>query len=165
MRIEEVQERLVGLAVLAVTSDPRSGSLFELGEWVRLPHPVLNPNLPERLQNYKGSESMFVRCRWELDSPVDLIPVGTELRGFDQRSRLLEALAGSSITGVEFSTESLEFMLNFDNEMRLKLFLTKPAFCLDTLQFFGGNSLALGLRDLYWTVSPDGEINETTRKR
>jgi hypothetical protein len=165
LRIEEVEQRLVGLPVLAVTSDPRSGSLFELGEWVRLPHPVVNPNLTERLQNYRGSESIFVRCRWELDSPVDLIPVGTELRGFEQRSRLLEALVGGRVTSAKLSLESLELVLVFDNEMKLKLFLAKPVFCSQTLEFFGQNSLRLGFRNPYWTVSPNGEIKEKPRMR
>ena len=98
-------------------SDPRSGSLFELGEWVRLPRPVPNPTLSEQLRNYRGSGSMFVRCRWELDSPVDLVPAGTELRGFEQRARLLEALTGSRIVTAAFSAEPPEFLLSFDSKI------------------------------------------------
>lgn len=163
LRIEEVEQQLVGLAVLAVTSDSRSGSLFELGQWVRLSHPVSNPNLSQRLREYGGSRSMFTRCSWELDSPVDLIPVGTELRGFEQRSRLLQALVGSRIIGAEFSGERLEFSIDFDSELKLKLFLARPEFCAETLEFFGMNTLTLGLKDLYWKVKPNGEISEERR--
>lgn len=165
LAIGEVEHRLIGLAVLAVTSDPRSGSLFELGEWVKLPHPVLNPTLTERLQNYRGSESMFVRCRWELDSPVDLIPVGTELRGFEQRSGLLAALVGSRITDVAFSPASLEFRLRFDNEMALLLFLARSAFDPQTVAYFGRKALTVGLQDVYWSVESNGEISEMPRVR
>jgi len=44
VKIEEVEQKLAGLAVLAVTNDPSSGSLVELGEWVKLQRPVRNPD-------------------------------------------------------------------------------------------------------------------------
>ena len=163
MRIDEVERRLVGLPVLAVTSDIRSGSLFELGEWVSLQRPVLNPKLSERLQNYRGSESMLVRCMWELDSPVDLVPDGTEVRGFDSRSRLLEALVDARISNATFSVEPLEFLLSFSNKMKFTLTLTRPVFCSETVKFFGKHTLSLGFSNTYWSIAPNGDIDEEQR--
>jgi hypothetical protein len=163
MRIEEVEQGLIGLPVLSVTSDPRSGSLFELGTWTRMKRPVHNPRLSEKLRNFRGSESMLVRCRWELDSPVDLVPPGAELRGFDSRSGLLEALVGSWISNAAFSAEPLEFLLEFNNNMTLKLFIARPVFCPETLEFFGRHSLSLGFSGGYWSIDPNGVIQEEQR--
>jgi hypothetical protein len=148
---------------LAVTSDAKSGSLFDLGEWVELSRPIANPCLPERQQNYIGSESMFVRCSWELDSPVDLIPVGVELHGFEERTRLLEALVGSRIAEATFSAAPLEFWLRFENQMSLRLCLAQASFREQALRLFGSASLTVSVRDSHWSVRPNGEISEALR--
>jgi hypothetical protein len=146
--VDEVMERLVSLAVLAVTSDPRSGSLFELGEWIQRPRRVPNPNLSETQQNCMGSASMFVRCRWELDSPVALVPRDAVLHGVEQRTRLLEAVVGSRIADADFSEARLELRIRFDNEMALLLLLSKPVNSMATL--------AARFLEMHWLVYADG---------
>lgn len=47
--------------LLAVTHSGL-GSLFEIGHWVPLTHPVSNDALPQRLRRYQGSEGLFVHC-------------------------------------------------------------------------------------------------------
>jgi hypothetical protein len=155
LTIDDAMERLIGLAVLAVTSDPRSGSLFDLGERLQRPQRIPNPNLPEKQQNYIGSESMLVRCRWELDSPINLVPDETALHGFEQRTRLLETLTGSRIADANFSAAPLEVTLRFEKEVTLRLFLARP--------IFSETTLTLRFRELYWTVNASGDINEEPR--
>jgi hypothetical protein len=155
LTIDDAMERLVGLAVLALTNDPRSGSLFDLGEWLPRPQRIPNLNLPETQQNYIGSESMLVRCRWELDSPINLVPDETALHGFEQRTRLLETLAGSRIADANFSAVPLEVTLRFESQTTLRLFLARP--------IFSETTLTLRFRELYWTVNASGEIDEESR--
>ena len=153
--IDEVMERLIGRVVLAVTSDPRSGSLFDLGEWIQRPQRIRNPNLPETQQNQMGSVSMFVRCRWELDSPVDLVPADTTIHGFEQRTRLLESLVGSCIVQWKFSAAPLELTLRFENEMALLLFLARPVYSPETL--------VVRLHEMHWIIYSNGEMHEEPR--
>lgn len=151
---EAVSKGLTGAPVLAVTSVRSLGSLFHLGGWVSRSRAIDNPHLPELLRTHKGSKSLYVKCPWELYSPVDLVLPGTPVAGFEARTKLLEVLQGRTIASVAFPGGGCDVVLELEGGMRLSLFV-KPG---------GGDAgYTVQLEEGYWKVALDGTVTLSMR--
>lgn len=149
---------LVGKRVLEVLDEPTSGSLLDLGEWVRRPRPIPNEHLNERQRNFRGSDSVFVRCTWVLDSPVDLGLVVDETDWWSRmlsRMDLIRSLIDQTVSSAEFSASDLSLTLAFD-PLGATLKLEPP--------LKGGDltECSVGLGGQFWIVQSDGKVFRET---
>jgi hypothetical protein len=147
---EAVTHGLTGAPVLAVISEPGLGSLFELGVFIPLGYTLDNPTLPDRLRSFRGSESLYVRCPWELNSPRELVPPGTLLKGHQARMKLLEALVGEPIKSVQFKGSGLGLQLELPSGLSLQLFPHDRG--------HGSGGYTVGLEGDYWSTYEDGTV-------
>jgi hypothetical protein len=148
----DVAEELVGKRVLTIVSNPDTGySLFQLGEWRARSTPIANPNLTEQQRHYRGTDSVFVQCPWELYSPLDLREEEALPFGPGERLRLLDVMIDNVITAVRFEGLTLDLRLTFDSEVILTL---NPNQTSDL------PSYSIGLANQYWTVHAKGRIEE-----
>ena len=152
LTLERIADELVGKEVLALTHEPGSGTLFDLGSWVRRPRPVRNPNLSERLQEFQGTDLIFVMCQWELDTPDVLVPAavtpGDPRTRTRARMELLNVLEGHSILTIRKATDPDRLTLGFDGATQLTVFPIQPG--------PARRALAIHVRDEYWVWYSDG---------
>lgn len=146
---QDVAAALRGLPVIFHTSDPRFGTMIELGERRQMRVRVRNPTLTEEQRMYEGSHSLFIRCAW------GWTPRKSAVSPIDRSSqwKLLDALAGSSVLAAEFTEPSLELRLGFDNGLRMWV---NPAG--KPLRY---KAYTVRIENLYWSVYSDGHTEES----
>lgn len=133
---------LVGRTVLSVISDPASGSLFEIGEWIRMRRPIENPNIPSQSQNYKGSESVLILRAWQFEVPSEMKHLDSGDSGVQAQMDLFQIVVGSKITRAVVQESTLNLVIVFDNGAVLNVI-----------------GRAEGVDDLSYTVRIDGVVS------
>lgn len=107
---------LTGKPCWGVSAGRGTGSRFvlDLGATVRRAHPVRNPHLMKKQQEYQGELSLFVVCAWRLDSATRVIcgwkdsnaPDGAMTRG-------LRALVGRTVESVLVYKPGYDLVIDF----------------------------------------------------
>jgi hypothetical protein len=113
--LHDVAGQLVGQPVLWHISDDRYGAAIDLGDRQKRARPTPNPTLSEDQQNYRGTQSIFISCRCDLDVPDDFPdrPPSTNDYGF------LDLVVGRRPLSVEIDPSTLKMRVGFEDGLTL----------------------------------------------
>jgi hypothetical protein len=101
--LHDVAGQFVGQPVLWHISDDRYGAAIDLGDRQKLARPTPNPTFSEDQQNYRGTQSIVISCRCDLDVADDFPdrPPSTNDYGF------LDLVVGRRVLSVEIDPSTL----------------------------------------------------------